>query len=52
MLNPKSGTGKALAIFQKTLRPLLEETRTPFKLVTTERPGHGRDIALTEDLTR
>lgn len=52
LLNPRSGKGKALKLFQSRVRPLLEEAEVAFKLMLTERQNHARELVCAEELGR
>lgn len=51
-VNPKSGDGKAVKMFENTVRPALEHANIPFELILTQRPNHGREFAATQDLSK
>ncbi|XP_075846280.1 sphingosine kinase 1 isoform X2 [Microtus pennsylvanicus] len=51
LLNPRSGRGKALQLFQRFVQPLLEEAEVSFKLTLTERPNHARELVYAEELS-
>ncbi|XP_046352905.2 sphingosine kinase 2-like [Haliotis rufescens] len=47
LINPHSGPGKALQIFNNEVKPMLEEAEIPYKMQVTEYAGHARDLLLT-----
>lgn len=51
LLNPRSGRGKALQLFQRFVQPLLEEAEVSFKLTLTERQNHARELVCAEELS-
>ena len=44
LVNPRSGPGKALQIWQKDLLPLLQEAGVSATLVITEKEGHATEL--------
>ena len=52
LVNPKSGTGKALSIFNRKVLPILKESKTNYEMILTDRQNHARDIVATEDIKK
>nr|XP_012634341.1 sphingosine kinase 1 isoform X3 [Microcebus murinus] len=52
LLNPHSGKGKALQLFQSRVQPLLVEAEISFMLMLTERQNHARELVRSEQLGR
>ncbi|GAB6020366.1 hypothetical protein CHUAL_003075 [Chamberlinius hualienensis] len=52
LVNPHSGQGKALSIFEQKIAPVLTEAGVSFELVTTERQNHAKDLVNQSDLSR
>ncbi|TRY71562.1 hypothetical protein TCAL_13065 [Tigriopus californicus] len=52
LVNPKSGVGTALKIFQDLVGPILDEADVPYNMVLTTRSGYGQDLVVNEDLSR
>ncbi|XP_013398402.1 sphingosine kinase 1 isoform X2 [Lingula anatina] len=50
-VNPFSGPGKALDIYQKRVVPTLAELDLNFHLIITERAGHAKDVVKTIDIS-
>lgn len=51
-VNPKSGDGRAVKMFEKSVQPALEHAGIAYELILTQRPNHGRDFASSSDLSR
>ncbi|KAH6918534.1 ATP-NAD kinase-like domain-containing protein [Coprinopsis sp. MPI-PUGE-AT-0042] len=49
-VNPNGGSGKALKIFEKSVRPILQAAMCEFKVIQTERQGHAFDVTKALDL--
>ncbi|ORX90341.1 hypothetical protein K493DRAFT_318044 [Basidiobolus meristosporus CBS 931.73] len=49
LLNPASGTKRALSIYEKIVLPMLEMAGVQHTLIKTERPLHAKEIAETYD---
>ncbi|XP_046574182.1 LOW QUALITY PROTEIN: sphingosine kinase 1-like [Haliotis rubra] len=47
LINPHSGPGKGLQIFENEVKPMLEEAEIPYKMKVTEYAGHARDLLQT-----
>lgn len=47
LLNPKSGAGKARAIFQEKVVPILQEAEIPYDLHTTKHANYAREFIRT-----
>lgn len=47
LLNPKSGKGKARAIFQQKVAPILQEAEIPYDLHITKHANYARDFIRT-----
>ncbi|XP_076399900.1 sphingosine kinase 1 isoform X1 [Peromyscus maniculatus bairdii] len=50
LLNPQSGRGKALQLFQTLVQPLLKEAEVSFELMLTARQNHARELVCAEEL--
>lgn len=37
LINPKSGEGRALKVFDRAIKPILEHAGTPYEVVVTQR---------------
>ncbi len=48
LVNPKSGPGKAVSIFRKTVEPLLTRSGLRFDLLVTTRGNQARDLVCSE----
>ncbi|CAH8875245.1 unnamed protein product [Trichobilharzia szidati] len=46
LINPKSGTKKAVSIFNTKVAPIWKQMNIPYKLMCTEYPGHAQDFIL------
>ncbi|XP_060573427.1 sphingosine kinase 1-like isoform X2 [Ruditapes philippinarum] len=44
LVNPHSGPGKAMQIYQKQVAPMLDEADVHVKLIETEHAGHGTEL--------
>ncbi|NP_001088560.1 sphingosine kinase 1 L homeolog [Xenopus laevis] len=51
LLNPFAGTGKASALFQTHVIPMLTEANATFTLLETERPKQAYELVRDEDLS-
>ena len=53
IVNPKSGRGRALKIFEQTVKPLLKESETDFETHITKHANHALEVMRDmEDITR
>ena len=52
LINPKSGSGKALSLFNEQVLPILKESGVEFEMVLTTRQNHGRELVAKEDVRR
>ncbi|XP_054159202.1 sphingosine kinase 2-like [Oppia nitens] len=53
IVNPKSGRGRALKIFEDFVKPLLKESETLYELQITDHANHALELMRdTDDLTR
>ena len=52
LVNPKSGPGKALSIFQERVVPMLAEAGVQFNLIITQKAGHAYEMMKKLDLTK
>ena len=52
LINPKSGSGKALSVFNEQVLPILKESAVEFEMVLTTRQNHGRDLVAKQDIRR
>ncbi|KAG1928650.1 sphingosine kinase 1 [Pimephales promelas] len=52
LVNPQSGRGQAMALYNGHVQRMLTEADIPHTLVITERPNHARDLARNADLTQ
>mmetsp|Transcript_18581 Transcript_18581/g.40242 ORF Transcript_18581/g.40242 Transcript_18581/m.40242 type:complete len:716 (-) Transcript_18581:49-2196(-) len=43
VVNPYSGTGRGVSIYEETVRPMLEQAGVEHDVCTTERAGHARE---------
>nr|CAH8876399.1 unnamed protein product [Trichobilharzia regenti] len=46
LINPKSGTKKAVSIFNSKVAPIWKQMNIPYKLICTEYPGHAQEFIL------
>jgi len=37
LINPKSGEGRALKVFDRSIKPVLEHSGTPYEVIVTQR---------------
>ncbi|XP_072259969.1 sphingosine kinase 1 isoform X2 [Pyxicephalus adspersus] len=51
LLNPRGGTGKALALFETHIMPMLTEANARFTLLVTERPNQAYEVVRDQDLS-
>ncbi|XP_006018367.1 sphingosine kinase 1 [Alligator sinensis] len=51
LLNPQSGTGRALQLFHSHVQPMLTEANIAFTVFVTERPNHAHDFVQNGDLS-
>ncbi|KAM5125652.1 LOW QUALITY PROTEIN: sphingosine kinase 1-like [Mantella aurantiaca] len=51
LLNPRGGTGKALALFEAHVMPMLAEADARFTLLVTERPNQAYETIRDQDLS-
>lgn len=51
LINPKSGPGKSLLHFKRTIEPLLMLANVSYKAVVTEYAGHCTKVAMELDIT-
>ena len=49
LINPRSGPGKALSIFDKSVAPLLDQASIRYDVVVTSRSNHARDLICGEE---
>merc|ERR1711953_35725 len=52
LINPKSGSGRALNVFNSQVLPILNESGIPFEMELTNRANHGRELVATSNLDR
>ncbi|ROI38986.1 Sphingosine kinase 1 [Anabarilius grahami] len=52
LVNPQSGRGQAMALYNGHVQRMLTEADIPHTLVITERPNHARDLVRNADLTQ
>ncbi|XP_051572474.1 sphingosine kinase 1-like [Myxocyprinus asiaticus] len=52
LVNPQSGRGQAMALYNGHVQRMLTEADIPHTLVITERQNHARDIVRSADLTQ
>ncbi|XP_072846587.2 sphingosine kinase 1 isoform X1 [Pogona vitticeps] len=52
LLNPQSGSGRALPLFRSQVQPMLTEANIAFDLFVTEKPNHAWDLVREEDMSR
>ena len=52
MLNPQSGTGRALGIYERTVAPLLKLARVQATVTHTRHPGHAAELAASMDVSQ
>ncbi|XP_048056036.1 sphingosine kinase 1 [Megalobrama amblycephala] len=52
LVNPQSGRGQAMALYNGHVQRMLTEADIPHKLVITEHPNHARDLVRNADLTQ
>ncbi|XP_030638036.1 sphingosine kinase 1-like [Chanos chanos] len=52
LLNPHSGKGQALALFNNHIQRMLHEAGVPYTLVITERQNHARELVRELDLSQ
>ncbi|KAJ7316059.1 hypothetical protein JRQ81_002221 [Phrynocephalus forsythii] len=52
LLNPQSGSGRALPLFRSQVQPMLTEANIAFDLFVTEKPTHAWDLVREEDMSR
>lgn len=50
LLNPKSGSGKAREMFQKTVAPIFVEAEIPFELHVTKHANYAREFVRMRDI--
>ncbi|XP_031558593.1 sphingosine kinase 1-like [Actinia tenebrosa] len=50
LVNPSSGQGKSLKVFQKKVSPMYKESSIDFELLVTEYAGHAKEIGLNLDV--
>ena len=43
-INPHSGAGKGLEVFDRELKPKLRESQIKCEIIITERPNHAKEI--------
>ncbi|XP_076027162.1 sphingosine kinase 1-like [Genypterus blacodes] len=51
LVNPQSGTGQALALYNSHIQRLLNDAGVPHTLVITERQNHARELVREADLS-
>ncbi|XP_071767703.2 sphingosine kinase 1-like [Centroberyx gerrardi] len=52
LVNPQSGKGQALALYNNHIQRMLNEAGVPHTLVITERQNHARELAREADLSQ
>jgi len=52
LINPKSGSGRAVNVFNNQVLPILNESGIAFEMELTNRANHGRELVATSDLSR
>ncbi|XP_051988921.1 sphingosine kinase 1-like [Xyrauchen texanus] len=52
LVNPQSGRGQAMALYNGHVQRMLSEADIPHKLVITEHQNHARDLVRSADLTQ
>ncbi|KAM4604473.1 sphingosine kinase 1-like [Polymixia lowei] len=52
LVNPQSGKGQALALYNSHIQPMLTEAGVPHTLVITERQNHARELVREADLSQ
>ena len=48
----RSGSGQALALFNKRVLPVLRESGADYELIVTTRQNHARDLVAGQDVWR
>ncbi|KAH0629522.1 hypothetical protein JD844_011635 [Phrynosoma platyrhinos] len=52
LLNPQSGSGRALHLFKSQVQPMLKEANIGFDMFVTEKHNHAWDLVREEDMSR
>ncbi|XP_062244965.1 sphingosine kinase 1-like [Platichthys flesus] len=52
LVNPQSGKGQALSLYNNHIQPMLNEAGVPHTLVITERQNHARELVREADLSQ
>merc|ERR1712172_94261 len=52
LINPKSGSGRALNVFNSQVLPILNESGIAYEMELTNRANHGRELVATSKLDR
>ncbi|XP_052393358.1 sphingosine kinase 1-like [Carassius gibelio] len=52
LVNPQSGQGQAMALYNRHIQRMLTEADIPHTLFITERQNHARDLVRSADLTQ
>ncbi|XP_072319672.1 sphingosine kinase 1-like [Eucyclogobius newberryi] len=52
LVNPQSGRGQALSLYNTHVQRMLQEARLPHSLVITERQNHARELVRDADLSQ
>ena len=52
LVNPKSGSGGAMRLFEKQVVPILKESHLSYEVIPTLRANHARQLVASEDLRR
>ncbi|XP_068177835.1 sphingosine kinase 1-like [Antennarius striatus] len=52
LVNPQSGKGQALSLYNQHIRPMLKEAGIPHTLIITERQNHARELVREADLSQ
>merc|ERR1711936_1056919 len=52
LINPKSGSGRAVNVFNNQVLPILNESGIAFEMELTNRANHGRELVATSNLDR
>ncbi|XP_034442593.1 sphingosine kinase 1-like [Hippoglossus hippoglossus] len=52
LVNPQSGKGQALTLYNNHIQPMLNEAGVPHTLVITERQNHARELVREADLSQ
>ena len=50
LLNPKSGSGKAMTLFKKKILPIIQEADIEHEIIVTTHKNHGKELIMTNNL--